>query len=116
MLSLLWQSAATAGVAAMVTPADGGHVVQHWQGSMHHHHDTDQHDHGDEVVMGLQAEDTAGTVQHMQSDSASSAPVLLAAAGQTVVMMRPPGPAALAELPVPFPFLQGPLRPPKARA
>lgn len=106
ILSLFWQSAAIAGVNAITDIKESGHVVLHWQDSDHHHHDDG----------ALHADDSDGSVQHMHGDGASNSPGMLSAGWGKVPTLRSSGPAVLAELPLPSPFLQGLLRPPRTIA
>lgn len=103
ILSLFWQSVAIAGVCATAEAEKIAHVVLHWQDSDHHHHDDGT----------LHSDESGGTVQHMHADSTNNIPGLLTLGWDKMPALGSGGPAVLAELPFPSPFLQGLLRPPR---
>lgn len=109
IFSVFWQAGAlTTGALAAQAHTDesgyAGHTVLHWQDSDHHHHNDGS----------LHADDSRGSTEHMQAESVSNAPGLLAADVPALYSLRSSAPVAPGEPCFSSPCIDGLLRPPKA--
>lgn len=82
------------------------HVTLHWQETEHHHHDD----------LSLHVEDSADSAQHDHADAGFNAACLLTVGWALRPRLVPTSPEVLVQALGPMPFLDGPLRPPKATA
>jgi hypothetical protein len=93
-------------LAAPAASGDAGHAALHWQQQGHHHHDDGS----------AHLDDSADSARHLAADQLPTP--LVAAAAERLALPHPGGsaPLACADSGLPSPFLEGPLRPPRATA
>ncbi len=107
LFALLWQSLALARVGSTVNVmADGEHAAMHLLEAGHHHADDGSY----------HLDDAFDSVQHVLTDHLAAPLALMAAAPHDVPMMGSAPPGGLHGAPVPDPFLEGLLRPPRSRS
>jgi hypothetical protein len=105
MIALLWQSVAIAPAGFLPELlADVDHALLHWQDEGHHHHD-DGSWHVDE---------SSESAQHMMADHVASSPALHSTLTWRWAPVASQSPAAACSGETAAPFLEGPLRPPRA--
>lgn len=106
VLVMLWQSVDP--VRAGASPdrvADLQHAVLHWQDEAHHHHDDG----------GFHLDDSEDSVRHVMADNANASALLPHVApripdfGPGELRVREPRAG-------PYPYLDGPIRPPRLAA
>lgn len=104
---MLWQSVALARPGSTVNVlADLEHAALHWQEEGHHHHDDGSY----------HLDDSQASSFHVLSDHLTAATALLPASSQHFPPSACARPGGLHGAPVPSPFLDGLLRPPRLRA
>lgn len=84
--------------------ADLQHLVLHWQGEGHHHHDDG----------GYHLDDSGESAQHIIADYVIGSPALLANLDVKIPFVGSHSPGTQHVGRVPNPFLEGPLRPPRS--
>ncbi|HSW08035.1 hypothetical protein [Aquabacterium sp.] len=107
MIALVWQSAAfaPAGVLPEVL-ASLEHASLHWQDEGHHHH-------GDG---SWHVDESTESTLHVMADHVGSSPALHSTLTLTLTPVASESPPATGSCEVTAPFLEGPLRPPRATA
>jgi len=105
MIALLWQSVAVSptGVLPAIL-ADVEHAVLHWQDESHHHHDDGS----------WHADESTESAQHATADHVGSPPALHSTSTLRWAPVASQSPAAACSGETAAPFLEGPLRPPRA--
>lgn len=107
LFAMLWQSVALARPGSTVNVlADLEHAALHWQEEGHHHHDDGS----------FHLDDSQASTFHILSDHLTVTTVLLAASSHHFPSSASARPCGLHDAPVPDPFLDGLLRPPRLRA
>jgi hypothetical protein len=113
VLATGWSAAAQATGGFAVVALDD-HAALHWAGTGHHHH---QHDaDGDDDGAAYHVDDSAESAQHLLADVAGGAAALVGTCSFDVGHLRPDLPRAGHSPQRSSPFLDGPLRPPRARS
>jgi hypothetical protein len=107
LFAMLWQS------IVMLTPSyiesrvtSFNHFVEHSESLKHHHHDHQT----------LHLDDTKQSIDHTHSDGGLSSAGLIAIGWSLVWELQPAVPLALGRITIPFPYHEGPLRPPRHSA
>jgi hypothetical protein len=107
MFAMLWQSVALLRPGSTVsTRADLVHAALHWQEEAHHHH----HD------GTWHLDDTQASTLHVHADHVTTTTALLPAMSHHFPPSAAARPGSLHDGPLPEPFLDGPLRPPRPQA
>ena len=104
---MLWQSVARARPGSTVNVlSDIAHAALHWHEEGHRHHDDGSYT----------LDESTESVHHLMADHLSICAALVTATGHAFPPSLPLLPRSLGEAPVPAPFLDGLLRPPRPRA
>lgn len=107
LLAMLWQSVALARPGSTVNVlADLEHAALHWQQEGHHHHEDGS----------FHLDDSQASTLHLLSDHLTVSTALLPAMSHQVAPSASGRPGGLHDGPVPDPFLDGLLRPPRAHS
>lgn len=107
LLAMLWQSVALARPGSTVNVlADIEHAALHWQEEGHHHHDDGS----------FHLDDSQASTFHVLSDNLTATTALLPASPHHFPPCASARPGGLHDTPIPGPFLDGLLRPPRLRS
>lgn len=103
VLLLAWQGIATAGCMTVVAVERAEHGAVHSADTSHHHH-ADRTTHFDY---------SSESTEHSHADHGVGVVFLVTDAPATLPAQRPPVALVALELAPPYPFFDGPLRPPR---